>query len=264
MIDIHNHILPNIDDGSISMEMSLEMLEHAANQGITDVVNTVHYQHPKVEGLDISYKRIIKQINLLQLELEKKSISIKIHPGAEVFYLPNLVELIKDPLATIGRGKYMLIEFHPYHLPKDHKKTLFNLKMAGVTPIIAHPERYKKVQKDLNKVLEWIDAGCLIQVDAGSLLGTLGKEAKRVSEKIIKNQWCQVLGSDAHDNKKRNFNLKDAFQIVEKWIGKDASSLVYKNPKAILEGRNIKVEPIIKGNKDKGSFWRKFIKTIRN
>ena len=70
MIDIHNHILPNIDDGSISMEMSLEMLEHAANQGITDVVNTVHYQHPKVEGLDISYKRIIKQINLLQQNLD--------------------------------------------------------------------------------------------------------------------------------------------------------------------------------------------------
>ena len=264
MIDIHNHILPNIDDGSISMEMSLEMLEHAANQGITDVINTVHYQHPKVEGLDISYKRIIKQINLLQFELDKKSISIKIHPGAEVFYLPNLVELIKDPLVTIGRGKYMLIEFNPYHLPKDHKKTLFNLKMAGVTPIIAHPERYKNVQKDLNKVLEWIDTGCLIQVDAGSLLGTLGKAAKRVSEKIIKNHWCQVLGSDAHDNKKRNFNLKDAFQIVEKWIGKDARSLVYKNPKAILEGRNIKVEPIIQGNKDKGSFWRKFIKIISN
>ena len=70
------------------MEMSLEMLKHAANQGITDVVNTVHYQHPKVDGLDISYKRIIKQINRLQLELEKKSISIKIHPGAEVFYYP--------------------------------------------------------------------------------------------------------------------------------------------------------------------------------
>ena len=264
MIDIHNHILPNIDDGSISMQMSLEMLEHAANQGITDVVNTVHYQHPKVEGLDISYKRIIKQINLLQLELEKKSISIKIHPGAEVFYLPNLVELIKDPLATIGRGKYMLIEFHPYHLPKDHKKTLFNLKMAGVTPIIAHPERYKKVQKDLNKVLEWIDAGCLIQVDAGSLLGTLGKSSKKVSEKIIKNHWCQVLCSDAHDNKKRNFNLKDAFQIVEKWIGNDAKNLVYENPKAILAGRTIKVEPMVKGNKDGISFWRKFISKINN
>lgn len=263
MIDIHNHILPNIDDGSKTMEMSLEMLKHAANQGITDVVNTVHYQHPKVDGLDISYKRIIKQINRLQLELEKKSISIKIHPGAEVFYLPNLVELIKDPLVTIGKGKYMLIEFHPYHLPKDQKKTLFDLKMAGVTPIIAHPERYKQVQKDSNKVLEWIDAGCLIQVDAGSLLGTLGKGAKEVSEKIIRNHWCQILGSDAHDNKNRNFNLKDALQIVEKWIGDDARRLVFDNPKAILLGEAIKAEPIVKSNNNIG-IWKYFISKISN
>ena len=158
----------------------------------------------------------------------------------------------------------MLIEFHPYYLPKGHKKTLFDLKMAGVTPIIAHPERYKKVQKNLNKVLEWIDLGCLIQVDAGSLLGTLGKGAKEVSEKIIRNHWCQILGSDAHDNKNRNFNLKDAFQIVEKWIGDDARHLVYDNPKAILLGETIKAEPIIEVNNNKISIWKNIISKLSN
>ena len=75
MIDFHNHILPNVDDGSTSMEMTLDMMNHAVEQGITDVVNTVHYQHPKVDGLIISYNRINKITNNLQYELDKNSIS---------------------------------------------------------------------------------------------------------------------------------------------------------------------------------------------
>ena len=90
MIDFHNHILPNIDDGSESLEMSLIMLKRAAEQGITDVVNTVHYQHPKVDGKDISFERIKKKIQNLQTTLKNHEIPIKLHCGAEVFFLPNL------------------------------------------------------------------------------------------------------------------------------------------------------------------------------
>jgi len=259
MIDFHNHILPNLDDGSISLEMSLSMLECASKQGITDVVNTVHFQHPKVDGLDISYGRIKQKTEDLQSELNKKSINIKIHIGAEVFYLQNLLEISNNPLVTMGNGKYMLIEFHPYQLPKNHKKTFFDLKMAGITPIIAHPERYKEIQKDINKVLEWLNAGCLIQVDAGSVLGTLGNAAKEVAEKIIKNHWCQILGSDAHDNKKRNFILKDAVIIAENWIGENARSLVYENPRSIINGDSIDLDSIVFGNEKNTSIWKKIV-----
>ena len=93
MIDFHNHILPNIDDGSSSLEMSLEMLENASKQGITDVVNTVHYQHPKLQGINISLDKIRKEVDLIQAELDNKNIPIKIHYGAEVFFLPNLLVL---------------------------------------------------------------------------------------------------------------------------------------------------------------------------
>ena len=90
MFDFHNHVLPNVDDGSISLEMSLEMLHNAQNQGITDVVNTVHYQHPKFEGLNISYEKIRSELNALQNELKNENINITLHCGAEVFFLPNL------------------------------------------------------------------------------------------------------------------------------------------------------------------------------
>ena len=98
MIDFHNHILPNIDDGSKSLEVSLKMLECAHNQGITDVVNTVHFQHPKVEGFDISYDSIKRATSDLQKELDDIKLPIKLHIGAEVYYQPNLLKIKDNPL----------------------------------------------------------------------------------------------------------------------------------------------------------------------
>ena len=239
MIDFHNHVLPNVDDGARSLTMSLEMLKDASDQGITDVVNTVHYQHPKVETEDISLKRIHREIKRLQEELIKHDIPIKLHCGAEVFFLPNLLKVKEDPLATFGHGNYMLVEFQPHQLPDIYKKELFNLKMSGVTPIIAHPERYKPVQKNFGIIENWLDAGCIIQVDAGSILGYLGPSAKLASEKIIKNGWCQILGSDAHDNLKRKFCLSEAVDLVRNLIGDSVNSMVKDNPKAVIEGKPI-------------------------
>ena len=83
----------------------------------------------------------------------------------------------------------MLIEFHPHNIPDINKQVLFDLKMKGVTPIIAHPERYVQVQKNINIVSEWLEAGCIMQIDAGSPLGLLGKQAKITSELLIKNNF---------------------------------------------------------------------------
>jgi len=242
MIDFHNHILPNIDDGSSSLEMSLEMLENASKQGITDVVNTVHYQHPKLLGINISLDKIREEVDLIQIELDKNNIPIKIHYGAEVFFLPNLLDIIHNPLTTFSHGKYMLIEFQFHQIPDIQKQELFDLKMAGITPIIAHPERYKPVQENSEFLTNWLEAGCIIQVDAGSVLGTLGQGAKNISEKIIKNGWCHILGSDSHDNNRRNFCLKEAYELVYDWIGDRANKLIEDNPKAVIEGRPIKIE----------------------
>ena len=242
MIDFHNHVLPNIDDGSKSLDMSLEMMHYAAGQGITDVVNTVHYQHPKVETKNISYQRIQNELKNFQLELDSNNISVKLHAGAEVFFLPNLCEISGDPLATFINGKYMLIEFQAHHLPETQKKQLFDLKMSGITPIIAHPERYKFVQNNLSIITDWLEAGCLIQIDAGSPLGLLGSSSKTISERIIKNGWCHILGSDSHDDKKRNFCLAKSLKTIKSWIGDDALKMVYDHPKAVINGEKILID----------------------
>ena len=259
MIDFHNHILPNIDDGSKSIDMSIQMLSEASKQGITEVVNTVHYQNPKFDEKDFDIDRINRLKNELENELEIIGIPIKLHLGAEVFYFPNLLKILDNPLVTIGKGKYMLIEFHPQLIPKSHKQHLFDLKMAGVTPIIAHPERYKDVQEDISMVKMWLEAGCIIQMDAGSVLGKMGKSAYKISMKILKNSWCQILGSDAHNDRNRNFMLKDAYLVAERVIGREAILLVQDNPKKIMDGSPIHFEIKEKQVNSKSYFWKRLI-----
>ena len=240
MIDIHNHILPNIDDGSKSMEMSLNMLKNACEQGVTDVVNTVHFQHPLFLNIDHSLDNIQKIAKSLQSKLDECKIPIKIHLGSEVFYYENLLKISNKPLTTLGGGKYMLIEFSPKNIPKSQKQTLYDLKMSGITPIIAHPERYKLVQENFSIVYDWINAGCLIQVDAGSPLGLMGEKAKNSSHLIIKEKCCHILASDAHNDSNRNFCIKDAYNYAKSIIGKKNSDLlVYEHPSSIINGEDL-------------------------
>ena len=240
MIDIHNHILPNVDDGSKSINMSINMLKHAFEQGVTEVVNTTHFQHPLFMDIDYSIKRIESIKTELQKKLYENNIFIKIHLGYEVYYYENLLKIIKQPLVTMGNGKYILIEFTPNNIPFSQKKTLFDLKMSGVTPIIAHPERYKAVHENFNLIYDWINSGCLIQVDCGSLLGLMGKRAKEASLSIIKENACHILASDAHNDTNRNFCIKDAYNIVSKIIGqKESNKLVLEYPSSIIRGEDL-------------------------
>jgi len=239
MIDFHNHILPNVDDGSKSLEMSLNMLREAERQGITDVINTVHFQHPKVEGMDISFERIIQEIENLQKSAIENNINVKIHNGAEVFYLPNLTEIKSDPLTVFGHGKYMLIEFQTYLLPPGYDDELYRLLMSGTTPIIAHPERYRPIQNDINIVEKLINSGCLMQIDAGSLLGQFGKDCKKTAETMLQRNMVHLIGSDAHNNKKRDFCLAPAVEIAREIVGDNVDILVNDNPRKVISGRNI-------------------------
>ena len=143
----------------------------------------------------------------------KSNIPIKI-TLVQRFFFTKFIKIKDDPLSTI-HGNYMLIEFHIHHIPESHRQQLFDLKMSGVTPIIAHPERYKEVQEDISFITSWLELGCIIQVDAGSPLGLLEQKAELASERIINNGWCHIIGSDSHDNKTRNFCLKEAKTILQ-------------------------------------------------
>ena len=260
MIDFHNHILPNVDDGSRSVEMSLNMLREAVNQGVTDVVNTVHYQHPKMIGKNTSYDFIMSEINKLQSIVNQNNINIQIHAGAEVFFNYNLTDILDNPITTIGNGLYMLIEFQTLSFPKNYEETIFQLQTKGVTPIIAHPERYRQVQSDIGIVEQWMDRGYIIQIDCGSLLGHFREDTKKCAEKLVGAGFCHIVGSDSHNDKKRNFCLNDALNTLKKIIGKDNVDIVNSNTRRILNGDRCKAYKIKINNKY--SFFEK-LKKIR-
>ena len=136
----------------------------------------------------------------------------------------------------------MLVEFPFEQVPNGCREMFFQLKMAGVTPIVAHPERIKPIQKDLSIVRKFIRGGCVIQVDAGSLTGSLGSSSKNTSLEILRQGLCHIIGSDAHDDSRRSFLLKEALEIAEEILGEKAVDLVTINPQNILNGEPIETD----------------------
>ena len=239
MIDFHNHVLPNVDDGSKSIEMSIDMLKEAQSQGVTDVVNTVHFQHPKMHDKNVRYDFLIGEIKKLQDAINLLDIKINIHLAAEVFYLPNLLEVSKNHFTTIGNRKYMLVEFAPTIFPIGYEDEFYKLQLAGITPIIAHPERYRFIQNDIGILEDWIRKDFIIQIDAGSLIGNFGTAIKEVACNIMKNNCMHIIGSDAHNNNNRNFCLKEAYELIEKSTSVDRVEKLKLNAYKIFRGENI-------------------------
>ena len=255
MIDFHNHILPDVDDGSKSIEQSIDMLRTAQRQGITDVVNTVHYQHPKMEGKNTDFRYISSIRDQLQTKLVNNNIDIKIHLGAEVFFNFNLLDILENELVTFSNMKYMLIEFEVFMFPKGYEEHLYELAIAGITPIIAHPERYRPIQNNVKIIEKLINSGCLMQVDAGSLIGHFGERTKQLAEELITRRMIHIMGSDSHNNKKRNFCLEEALKIAQNIIGETANILVDSNPRKVLSGGSIKPFEILDNQVNKKSFF---------
>ena len=171
--------------------------------------------------------------------MSKENIDINIHLGSEVFFNFNLLDILENPLVTFRNGKNMLIEFQPLMFPKGYREHLYDLRMSGVIPIIAHPERYKPIQQDISIVEKLINQGCLIQIDAGSLLGMFGKKCKIISHEMIKRNMVHVVGSDAHNSRNRNFCLKEALKAMEYIEGISIDKLVNEFPQSIFSGTEI-------------------------
>ena len=139
---------------------------------------------------------------------------------------------------------------------------LFNIILKGVTPIIAHPERYRIIQQDYLKIKNFIKIGCLIQIDAGSILGLFGEDSLNCAKDIIESGYGHILGSDAHNQKKRNFCLDKALEVAKELIGDYANLLVKDHPENVIEGKKINIDDYrrkIMDNKENNNNWVKRI-----
>ena len=231
MIDFHNHVLPNIDDGPKTMDVCIDMLRTAETKGIKTIINTVHYQHPKMYGKNTNYEYINQIRNDVLKIAKKEGMNINIEISSEVYYDKNLLDISQDPITTFNN--YMLIEFNPTIKPINFLDTFFELRIKGIIPILAHPERYRFVQNNILELDEIKKLDVIFQLDAGSFLGHFGKKTNQIAMKIFKKGFCDLIGSDAHNNRNRNFCISEVYDLLKK-IDKNSVKQLIHNSECLL------------------------------
>ena len=235
MVDIHCHILPGIDDGAASWEIAVAMCRMATDDGIEHIVATPH-----ANGR-FAYDRA--KFALLLTELESRvsgrpslSLGCDFHLSYE-----NFLAVIESPSRfTIADTKYLLLELDDYSIPASVSGNLQKLFSRGLVPIITHPERNPILQGDPQRVLEWVQQGCLVQLTANSFTERWGGRAKATAEYLLNRGAVHVVASDAHGIRSRPPLLSQARVAIEALAGRSrAEALLSENPRAIMRGTEI-------------------------
>ena len=233
MIDVHCHILSGMDDGARSFEESLEMAKMAIADGITHVVATPHASGE----FRFSYQRVKSAAAELQKAVGER---LKLATGCDFHLNPeNLAALKSSPAAfCIHQKDYLLVEFNEFAIPPAMDQTLYEIQLAGIRPIITHPERNAVIRSQPERLEKWVRNGCYGQVTGGSLLGVFGPGPLRTSMSWIARGLVHVVASDAHNTTSRPQKLRSAYNVVLKEFGRaKAEALFVENPLAVLEGR---------------------------
>ncbi|MDO4967631.1 MAG: hypothetical protein Q4E70_02605 [Candidatus Saccharibacteria bacterium] len=241
MIDIHCHLLPAIDDGAKTLEESLKIFRNAANAGLSDIILTPHY----IKGTEYCFNNKSKDqlIEVMREALRREKIKIKIYSGNEVYIDRELPELVKKgEVATLAGSRYLLLELPINSEDNSAGEVVFNLKSMGITPIIAHPERYEYFKARPDRVKRYLELGCLLQGDYHSLLGKYGRRSQKALKVFLKRGQISFLGSDTH-RYTQDYRLAEAERAVLK-IVKDrekVEELFLENPKKVIKNQIIKL-----------------------
>ena len=234
MIDIHSHIIPNVDDGARSVEETFNILKEAQEAGFTDVILTSHFL---LNYYETHAQELIFWKEKLQEVLKKQGTKINLHSGMEIYITNQMEELLENKkILTLANSRYMLIELPLATNVKYFDYVVYYLEAKGIKPIIAHPERYKCVQKDPDIVEEYIEKGCLIQCNYGSIVNLYGREAEKTIKTLLKKNQVHFLGSDVHRENGTYLIILDAIKKIRKIIGENKiNEITTINPKKILQ-----------------------------
>lgn len=210
MIDFHNHVLIDVDDGPQNTERAVKLLKQACAEGVTEIIVTPHHLHPK-------YSNTIQCVEAKLLELqnneEVKQLNINFYAGQEIRLTDQIItEIEEGTIKGINGSRYLLIEFPSNEVPYYTHQLFYELQNKGYIPIIAHPERNKEISQNLDVLFELINMGALSQLTSGSVVGAFGKNIKKVALQMIDNNLVHFVGSDAHDVEHRPFLMDGLFQ----------------------------------------------------
>jgi protein-tyrosine phosphatase len=233
MFDIHCHLLPGLDDGPDSLEQSLLMAEAAIADGITHVVCTPHSN----STFPFDYERVQRARQELEGRLQGR---LALATGCDFHMsLENLAALKRSAAPfCINQHDCLLVEFSDFSIPPAMDQLLHEMQIAGLRPIVTHPERNPILCKNPERLRNWVRQGCLAQATAGALTGVFGPLAQRCAREWIAQGLIHFVASDAHNDRGRPLRLAPARERVARQFGEEkAQALFQENPRAAFEGR---------------------------
>jgi protein-tyrosine phosphatase len=238
MVDLHHHLLFGLDDGADTIETSVAMARLAVADGLTHVVCTPHASGK------YSFDPAVNAVKMgeLRARLASERVSLTLGSGCD-FHLSydNIQDAQSDPARfSINGLGYLLVEVPDYGLPPGLTETFYQLQLAGLTPILTHPERNPTLQSDVPRLIDWLRGGVLIQVTADSVTCHKGKKAAAMAHTLLERRWVHFLATDAHNTTSRPPRMRDAHDAVAKKYGAGyAEQLCQTNPLAVFLGQQL-------------------------
>lgn len=244
MIDLHTHILPGVDDGVKTEDAAVEFARHAVQHGTRVIVTTPHCK----EGFYfIDRAGVLSAVEQLRARLQREAVDVRLEPGAEVHICPDLVERVRDGRAPTlaDNGKTLLLELSLSQYPVQLENLIFQLKLAGIEILLAHPERIRFFQDDVTRYEEVVRLGAYGQITTGSIAGTFGSDTREFSVELLRKGLVHVLASDAHNTRGRPPVLDSALEMAAEYVGqRRAMVMVTDAPRALLEGDQPELPPL--------------------
>lgn len=228
MIDIHTHILFDVDDGCNTIEESLKLLKQAELHGVTDLIFTPHCSERR--GYELNEKKLLTNFQKLRDLAKKETVKINLYLGMEIDDERSMLKRINNgAFRTLNNTNYILLDFGYSNIDID--EILYEVIIKGYIPVVAHPERYRN--KDIDLIKKWKQTGALIQLDSDSLFDD--KQTKKAFKEIIRLELADFVASDSHGQLDSYSNFKKAFEYVSKKNSKEYASLLFKgNAKKLL------------------------------
>ena len=257
-VDIHCHLLPSIDDGAKNWDDALAMARMAVADGTEVIIATPHqlgsYRHNTAQ-------EIRSRVTQLTALLDQQSIPLKVLPGADVRIEAEMLSKLKsDEVLTLGdRKRHVLLEL-PHEMYFDLEPVLDGLKRLGLRGILSHPERNQGLLKQQELIESLVDAGCYMQITAGSLAGTFGPDCQAFAERMVANRQTHFVATDAHGPRSRRPLMQRAFERVAElsnWTF--AEDVCCQNPRLVAAGKDVEIPPQQRARKSIASWfgWRK-------
>lgn len=237
LTDLHLHLIPRVDDGPRSDEEAVALARQIAGDGVTRVVVTPHFNAWNVD-LVSSRAEVEEHVSALRALLTRNAVELEIHPGAEHFLNPELLDRVAAGVAPpLGAGPYILVELPFDTRPLYADELLYQLSVAGLSPVLAHPDRYAWVGANPDALASIVNAGVHLQLTAPSIAGQYGQRVKRVAQHILGKGWYGLVGSDIHHSGQPRSLAVMADMIRDLAGDVVARTLFIDNPSRVLDGK---------------------------